>query len=125
MGNEGRAHNRAVDGEIDEFALLHDVDHPFAGHAARHEGGHEAHRERPHPDAGRGGFHPVGHSLGDVEDGFAQDGRHHHEERELGQPGLVVAQEQARHAQEAIASFHGPEAEFLRALALYTVTRVA
>ena len=36
-----------------------------------------------------------------------------------------LAQEQARHAQEAIASFHGPEAEFLRALALYTVTRVA
>ncbi|MDM8216019.1 polyprenyl synthetase family protein [Desulfovibrio piger] len=36
-----------------------------------------------------------------------------------------LAQEQARLAQEAIASFHGPEAEFLRALALYTVTRVA
>lgn len=36
-----------------------------------------------------------------------------------------LAQEQARLAQEAVASFHGPEAEFLRALALYTVTRVA
>ena len=36
-----------------------------------------------------------------------------------------LAQEQARFAREAIASFHGPEAEFLRALALYTVTRTA
>ena len=36
-----------------------------------------------------------------------------------------LAREQAVAAQEALASFHGPEAGFLRALALYTVTRAA
>ena len=36
-----------------------------------------------------------------------------------------LAREQAGAAQEALASFHGPEAGFLRALALYTVTRAA
>lgn len=36
-----------------------------------------------------------------------------------------LAREQARAAQEALAPFSGPEAEFLRALALYTVTRAS
>ena len=36
-----------------------------------------------------------------------------------------LAREQARAAQQALAPFDGPEADFLRALADYTVTRAA
>ena len=62
-----QSRNGAVDGEPDEFAPLHDLDHEFAGQTSRDERCEESGDERPCGDTG-GQI-----AACRLEQGFAQD----------------------------------------------------
>ena len=78
--------------EIDEFAFLHDVDHPLTCQTARDEGSQEANCQRQNVDAAECLLALKG--FNHVEQCLAEDGRYHHEERELRQRLFLVAEEQ-------------------------------
>ena len=96
--DDQQADDSAVDGKPDEFAAFDDVDHPFAGHATDDKSRQEADQQGECSDGccGVGRCHVAAQQVFDVEQGFAQNRRNDHQERELGQFFLFVAQQQTR-----------------------------
>ena len=85
----------AIDGEPHQLAFLHDVDHPAAGEAADDKRSNEAQTEGERRDAvHRGGKTDLRYVL-DVQQRFTENGWDDHQERELGQPFLLVAKQKS------------------------------